>query len=459
MTSPAQSWFHEAKLGVMISWGIYSVPAWAPLDPRLHLRSGAELVEDPGPGPWDHLHPRACTPYAEWYQNSISITGSPAWFYHQAAHPGLTYESFATEFESSAANVDVASWVDLCLRAGAKYVVPLAKFHDGYVQWPSAVPHPRRGTFGTATDWFDRLAEAARRAELRLGVYYSGGIDWTFGGLPVPPSPTEDSVTPQSDEYAQYADDHIVELCERYRPDLLWNDIGYPRAGDLSRLREAALAANPSAVMNDRFSTSWISDREAVAWGADDFSRRFADFVTPEYELLSEPPPVKWELVRGIGWSFAFNRQEDERHTMSGAELAWLLARVVARGGNLLIGIGPDVHGRVSPHQAQALLALGRWLEVVGDAVYGTDPGPGDPRIAVENGGEQVTATWTSRDGVEHLFVPEGSVVHRAPGLADVAWLTSGGRVVPSAEDALLVAPPDPDPGLAGFPAVLIVRR
>ncbi|WP_175476951.1 alpha-L-fucosidase [Ruania alba] len=177
------AWFDDAKLGLMYTWGLYSVPAWAPTDPRqLEEVAGGT----PGStGPWGHMSPLATTSYAEWYQNSMSLIGSPTWFYHQAQWAGRSYESFRNEFEAGLETVDLSGWTELACAAGAKYIVPLAKHHDGYLLYPSQVPSPYRDGFHTPRDVIGDLAELARAAGLRYGVYYSGGLDWTAAGLPV----------------------------------------------------------------------------------------------------------------------------------------------------------------------------------------------------------------------------------------------------------------------------------
>ena len=167
---------------------------------------------------------------------------------------------------------------------------------------------------------------------------------------------------PQTPEYLAYADAHWHELIDRYRPDVLWNDIGYPAAADLPALFERYYAAVPDGVVNNRF--DWIGQTAGSV---------HCDFVTPEYSTKGDPNR-KWESTRGIGTCFGYNRQEDERRYLSPDALVRMFVDVVAHGGNLLLNVGPNADGTIPWVQAQRLLALGWWLRTNGDAIYGTRP-------------------------------------------------------------------------------------
>lgn len=357
----SKSWFSDAKLGIMVSWGLYSVPAWAPLDPRLYESLGGEILGDGGR--FSHLSPMSTTSYSEWYLNSMSLIGTPTWFYHQAVYGGMPYDEFRPEFELSAAGADVASWVDLTLAAGARYIIPLTKHHDGYMLYPSDIPSPFRRGYGLTRDVIGEIASAARARGLRFGAYYSGGIDWAAAGLPIAHA---EQLTDETREqltrrlwpkpYGSYADAHYREIIERYEPDILWNDIGYPEDGKAAEMFEFYYGRVPHGVVNDRFMES------------------HHDFRTPEYHAFSEIQPDAWEMARGVGRSFGLNRQETAADTLSGNDLVELLIRVVARNGNLLLGIGPDASGNISDLQRKSLLELGAWLSINGDAIYGTRP-------------------------------------------------------------------------------------
>jgi alpha-L-fucosidase len=196
------------------------------------------------------------------------------------------------------------------------------------------------------------LADAVRSRGMHFGTYYSGGLDWTFGGLPITDLSSLIAAIPQSTEYLQYADGHWHELIERYKPDVLWNDIGYPAAADLEALFAFYYQRVPEGVVNNRF----------------DFVRQttgglHCDFLTPEYSTDAGPSGRKWETCRGMGTSFGYNAQETERDYLAVDALTAMLADVTSRGGNLLLNVGPMADGSLPPAQVERLQAIGRWLQ------------------------------------------------------------------------------------------------
>ncbi len=352
-TRPLPTWYDDAKLGIFVHWTAAAVPAYAPImDSPFDLAAGG--------GGWEEA--MRCSPYVEWYQNSISIEGSPAALHHAEHHGGRPYDDFVATFLAGHAGWQPEPWADLFAAAGARYVVLVTKHHDGVLLWPSETANPHKERWASERDLVGDLAAAVRARDLRFGAYYSGGLDWTFGGLPMTDFRSMFTAIPQSDDYLAYADAHWAELIERYQPDLLWNDIGYPTAGDLDGLFERYYAAVPEGVVNNRF--DWIAQTAGA---------RHCDFVTPEYSTKGDPNR-KWESTRGIGTSFGFNREESEATYLSPEELVRMFVDIVASGGNLLLNVGPNADGVVPWAQASRLLALGWWLRTNGEAIYGSRP-------------------------------------------------------------------------------------
>jgi len=351
-TRPLPEWFDEAKLGIFVHWTAAAVPAFAPV-----TDSPFDLAAEGG---WAEA--MRCSPYVEWYQNSIAIEGSPAALHHAEVHGNRPYDDFVAQFLASHAGWRPEPWAELFEHAGARYVVLVTKHHDGVLLWPSATPNPNKPAWGSERDLVGDLAGAVRARAMRFGTYYSGGLDWTFGGLPVRDLQGMLTAIPQTPEYLAYADAHWHELIDRYRPDVLWNDIGYPAAGDLEGLFERYFAVVPDGVVNNRFD-----------WMAQTSGARHCDFVTPEYSTAGDPGR-KWESTRGIGTSFGYNRFEPESSYLSPDELVRMFVDVVAHGGNLLLNVGPTAEGVIPWVQAQRLLALGWWLRTNGEAIYGTRP-------------------------------------------------------------------------------------
>jgi alpha-L-fucosidase len=355
-THPVPDWFHDAKFGIFVHWGVSSIPAFAPPN-----KKGISEIDlgNPESVAWMFKN----TPYAEWYWNSISIDGSRAQRYHRTTYGAdYAYDNFVPRFTQLARGCDLEAWADLFVRAGARYVVFVTKHHDGFLLWPSAHPNPYRQGWQTERDFVGELTRAVRARGMRMGLYYSGGIDWTFHGLPIDSLASFLDSIPQSEAYARYADAHWRELIDRYEPAVLWNDIGYPEKAAPACLFADYYNRLPDGVVNNRFML-----------GAGEGGQH-CDFVTPEYAVLDHILQQKWESTRGIGGSFGFNRAEPEDFLLTAEEIVHLIADVTSKNGNLLLNVGPTANGLVPWAQASRLLAVGDWLRRDGEAIYGTRP-------------------------------------------------------------------------------------
>jgi len=396
---PRPAWLSEAKLGIFIHWGPYSVPAWAEPSGALGVVPAQE---------WFRRNA-----YAEWYYNTIRIPGSSAARHHAEVYGGAPYDDFLDAWTASA--FDPAAWARLFAATGASYVVPTTKHHDGVTLWDAPATGTRNSVHrGPRRDLVAEIADAVRAEGLRFGVYYSGGLDWSITSLP--PHVSQAGVRrdrPRDAAYNAYALLHVRDLIRRYRPDLLWNDINWPDAGkrtgawSLHELISDFYAGNPDGVINDR-------------WGIP-----HRDFRTSEYSggQVNEVDPG-WENCRGIGFSFGYNRAEDQRHTLSGRQLAAHLADVVSRGGRFLLDVGPTAEGEIPRLQEASLRSLGRWMSEVKELIRTGQPV--DRRVAEPS--ESPWVRWLQTP--DHLVAlvdaaGEASLVHRHAGVRDV-----GARVV-----------------------------
>ena len=185
---------------------------------------------------------------------------------------------------------------------------------------------------------------------------------------------------PQSEEYARYADAHWRELMDRYQPSILWNDIDYPRRGDLTRLFADFYNRTPEGVVNNR-------------WGVE-----FSDFTTPEYAMSDRVAGKKWEATRGLGFSFGYNQVEGPEQVLSAARLIATFVDIVSKGGNLLLNIGPRADGSIPPIQLERLRSLGAWLKTNGDAIFATRP--------------WVRPEGRTADGIDVRFTRRGDAVY-----------------------------------------------
>lgn len=456
---PLPSWYDDAKLGLFVHWGLYSVPAWAPTGPDIQTR----LREQ---GPTAML---ANIPYAEWYRNTMGIPGSPTARHHRAQYgAGFAYDDFIPQFDAATATADLDALAGVATTAGAGYLVLTTKHSDGFALWPSATPHPRKGDYQATRDLVGGLTDAVRARGLRMGLYYCGGYDWAYTDRTMRHGADLLLAIPTTREYERFAAAQVRELIDRYAPDVLWGDVAWPVGAELDGLVAAYRAAVPDGVMNDRWAvipgldTGW---RRALLKGAGRIAellwsrlpenRRtlefphapFADFTTPEYAVPDTVVARKWEATRGVGHSFGANHAETAADIVSGAGLVRLLADVVAKGGNLLIGVGPDADGVVPEAQVAPLRALGEWLAVNGAAIRGSRPWSRAVGTCADGSAWRATVT----DGVVHVLLldppPAGAVVLTGLASAGIDTVThlAAGAVLPVEVidgDAAITLPP-----------------
>src|SRR5580704_16281208 len=344
---PLPQWYAGAKLGIFIHWGLYSVPGWAPLTHPDHDFSSNDYIK------YD--------PYAEWYLNTMRIPGSPTQAY-QKEHYGadFNYYDFSQTFNRESKKWDPDKMAAIFKMAGARYVVLTSKHHEGFTLWPSATPNPnpslKPSQLHAERDLVGELTTAVQKQGLKMGLYYSGGYDWTFNTGPIEVNSDYDAVKPQNDAYGKYAFAQIHELIDRYHPAILWNDIDWPKTGNALQVEADYYNATPDGVIDDRFGI------------------KHSDFTSPEYEKKDQISAKKWEECRGLGRSFGYNRAEGENETIAPGELIALLVDIVSKNGNLLLDVGPEADGTIPPVQMERLQALGAWLQQNGEAIYGTHP-------------------------------------------------------------------------------------
>ncbi len=367
---PCPEWYRTPQLGIFIHWGMFAVPAFAPRGESI-----TELTRND----YDHVFARA--PYAEWYANALRIPGSETARHHAAKYGTRPYESFRPEFEAAASAFDADSWAELFAAAGARYVVFVTKHHDGFCLWPTAIENPRKPGWHASRDFVGELAGAVRRRGMRFGLYYSGGLDWTFRATPISDLGDMFACVPIETDYADYAEAQLRELIARYKPSVLWNDIAWPDEARLPRLFADYYAAVPDGVVNDR----WMGNIPLLTALRDPAARQSfnatikARIAAADGELESPPPPhcdfrtveygtgaamadKKWESTRGLGLAFGYNANERTEDYLTGADLIALYSDVTARGGNLLINVGPRADAAIPDVQRAPLLALGLHL-------------------------------------------------------------------------------------------------
>ena len=364
-------WYVTPQLGIFIHWGMFAIPAFAPPG-----KSITELFETA----YDDAFVQG--PYAEWYENALRDPDSPTSAHHRKHWGDAPYTAFREPFEQAAEAFDADVWADLFQAAGAKYVVFVTKHHDGYCLWPTAVENPWRPGWHSKRDFIGELADAVRARGMRFGLYYSGGLDWTAHPRLIRNMGELFAAIPTDQAYRDYAVAQVRELIDRYKPSVLWNDIGWPNAEDLPDLFAHYYAVVPDGVINDR----WMGQSalfEALRDPAtcDAFNARIkariaevgvhggggskpahCDFRTVEYGSGDHIVDEKWESTRGLGLAFGYNAAEATDDYLTGQGLIDLYTEVTAGGGNLLVNVGPRADGSIPEIQSETLLTLGRSL-------------------------------------------------------------------------------------------------
>ena len=339
-------WWVDAKLGFFVHLGIFSVPAWAVTG------DAATPVEE------EYKYHR----YAEWYGNTVRIEGSPTRKWHQKRYGvGTSYEDLVEHWDADKFNA--SALVGQLIDAGAQYVVPTTKHHDGFCLWNTETTSFNSFVRGPKRDFIQEIHDATRLAGARFGAYFSGALDWHVSDFPPIQSDRELFLFRRNDEtFARYVTAQLEELIERFDPDILWNDIEWPDSGKanddfgLAAVFTRYLQRVPEGAINDR-------------WGIP-----YHGFSTREYRRIETLLDYHWEATRGLGRSFGYNQNETDEDSMSGDDLVRLLVDVVAKNGNLLINVGPRSDGSIPDLQAQAMLDMGDWLRTNGEAIYGTRP-------------------------------------------------------------------------------------
>jgi alpha-L-fucosidase len=337
---PAPQWYLDAKFGIFIHWGVYSVPAYS---------SPEE--------------------YAEWYwyslqhkpagddQRAMKRHQDTVAFHNRVFGENFAYAQFAPMFNAEL--FDPAEWARIFRDSGARYVALTSKHHDGFCLFPSEEANRHWGRPWNAVDAGPRrdllgdLSEAVRQAGLKMGFYYSL-YEW-FNPLWLA-------------DRELYVEKHMIpqfkDVVTRYKPAIIFSDGEWDMPAENWKSPELlAWLYNESPVKDEVI----VNDR----WGAG-ARHHHGGYFTTEYGAGMPDASHPWEENRGMGFSYGYNRGEPLSNYRTGKELVWMFADLVARGGNLLLNVGPTADGRI-PEIMQALLReLGDWLKVNGEAIYGT---------------------------------------------------------------------------------------
>ncbi len=351
---PVPSWFEDARFGIFIHWGLYSVPAYSP-------------AERDSVGIYDR--------YAEHYwRRWVEPTSSQEYFkrFHNRVYGfSFAYQDFVKGFKAEMFDPD--QWAKLFKESGARYVVLTSKHHEGFALWPSGLSWNWNAVdVGPHRDLLGDLTKSVRDAGLKMGYYYSL-LEWYH------PLYKKETIN-------QYVDEHMIpqmkELVNQYKPDVFWTDGEWDYPSDVLKSTQFLQWLYNDSPVKDQVV---VNDR----WGKETRSLH-GGFYTTEYDLIHTgiAAGVKfdrpWEECRGIGGSFGYNRNEILEDYATSEELVHILINKVGRGGNLLLNIGPTADGRIPVIMQQRLTDMGAWLKVNGEAIYGTRAWKDAPAVTPE---------------------------------------------------------------------------
>jgi alpha-L-fucosidase len=377
-------WFRDAKFGIFIHWGVYSVPGFG----------------------------------SEWYPRQMYDQKDTGVFNHHVRTYGTQdkfgYKDFIPMFKAE--KFDADQWVDIFKKSGAKYIVPVAEHHDGFAMYNSSLTIWNAFNMGPKRDIIGELAVAVRKQGLIFGLsshriehwfFFSGGMkfksdvqDAKYFDFYGPAKNQQDTVMS-----VEFMNDWLlrnVELVDKYRPQLFWFD-WYIEQSCLEPYRKTfaayyynqGLKLNKGVVIN--FKNKSFPDNVAVydiERGSSKASRKFP------WQTDTSIGKKSWGWIRG-----------EENKTSN--EIIDALIDIVSKNGNLLLNIGPKPDGTISQEQVNVLLGIGDWLMINGEGIYGTRPW-----IVAEEGPTMTPAgSFTDNKPVQYTvkdirFTSKGSTVY-----------------------------------------------
>lgn len=403
-------WYKDAKFGIFIHWGLYSVPAFG----------------------------------NEWYPRNMYTEGSREYKHHLATYgpqDKFGYKDFIPMFKAE--HFDAVAWADLFKKSGAKYVVPVAEHHDGFAMYDSGLSDWTVVKMGPHRDTTGELAKAVRAAGLHFGLS-SHRVEHNFF-LGVGRAITSDVNDPQYAAFygpahnwlspwldpiandftyvsSAWPDDWLArsaELVEKYHPDVVFFDWWIGQASIRPNLtRFAAFYYNRSLKYGNHVGVITYKDYAMQA---------HAGVLDVERGQLGDIRPLYWQTdtsVSNKSWGYI----KDD--TFKSPEfIVHQLVDIVSKNGNLLMNIGPRSDGTIPDEVQQVLLEVGGWLDVNGEAIYGTRPwrtyGEGPTKVSAGSFHDADTRPFTAQD---FRFTTKGNVLY----VIGLGWPGNGEAVIHS---------------------------
>jgi alpha-L-fucosidase len=402
-------WYKDAKFGIFIHWGVYSVPAYG----------------------------------SEWYPREMYSQGSDVFKHHIATYgpqDKFGYKDFIPMFK--AAKFDPAAWAHLFKESGAKYVVPVFEHHDGFAMYDSGLSDWTVAKMGPHRDTGGELAKAVRAEGLHFGASshriehnFFLGVGRTFdsdindpkyAGFYGPAhawlenqdkTPLSNDFTWLSDNYANDWLARSAEIVQKYHPDIMYFDWWIGQPGLRHQLTTfAAFYYNASLKYGDHVGVINYKDYAMDANSA---------VLDIERGQLGEIRPLYWQTdtsVSNKSWGYI------ENDTFKSPEfIVHQLVDIVSKNGNLLMNIGPRSDGTIPEGVQQVLLSVGSWLKVNGDAIYGTRAwttyGEGPTKVVEGSFNDTAAGNFTAQD---FRFTTKGDTLYAI----EMGWPAGGEAVI-----------------------------
>jgi len=374
-------WWRDAKFGMFVHWGVYSVPAG--------------------------------------FYNDKPVKGIGEWIMNKGKIPMEEYQKFAKQF--TADKFDAAQFVSTAKNAGMKYIVITSKHHDGFAMFKTKV---NGWNIVSATpfkkDPLKELAKECRKQGIRLGFYYSQAQDWNNGGSAAGGKWDKAQEHDMDDYIDKTAIPQIKEILTNYGPDtpaVVWWDTPTGMNQDrAARIDAVVQKLRPGLIQNNRLGGGTKGDTE-----------------TPEQHIPAQGYPGRdWEACMTLNDTWGFKKDDTKWKSLE--TIIHNLCDIASKGGNYLLNVGPDSHGEIPPESVKRLAEVGDWMKVNGAAIYDTTATPfgeefGKPVETVDGYGKKRPASsgdvWRATKKTGHIYL----IVFK--------WPTEGSFTVPASKEKL----------------------
>ncbi|MFD1255254.1 alpha-L-fucosidase [Mucilaginibacter terrae] len=326
-TKPAETenkkmeWWKDAKFGMFIHWGVYSVPAGM-------------------------------------YKNE-RVKGIGEWIMNTAKIPVAEYKTYAKEFNPDRYNPE--AWVKMAKDAGMKYIVITSKHHDGFAMFDSKVTNwDIKDSSPYGKDVLKPLVDACRKAGIKIGFYYSQAQDWTHPGGAASGGSWDEAQKGDFDAYLdKIAIPQVKEILSNYgEPDILWWDTPQNMTPARAAKFAAIVKEHPGLITNNRLGGGYEGDTE-----------------TPEQFVPATGFPGRnWESCMTMNDTWGFKLYDE--NWKSTKTMVRDLTDVVSKGGNMLLNVGPTSRGEIPGVSIERLAEIGKWIKVNKESIYGTTASP-----------------------------------------------------------------------------------